>query len=328
MQKQKWNYEVSHIAKALSRKRLGGRAYISLCGAGETLICDEVIALTRLLLTEGHVVNITTNGMLDRQFDKLIKIPADLLKYLNVSFSFHYLELKKSSGLERFFENITKIRNAGASFVLQLNWYDGYMPYMEEIKEISYQRVGAYPQLALTRREVRKDRGILYEIYTNGSEEEYIRLARAFHSPLFEYTLKNFNVKRKEFCYAGLWSGVLDLQAGELSKCYGIKGEYIFDDLEKNIRFSPVGNNCKSNYCVNSSHFMALGVIPEIKDAAYGELRNRKEAAWYNKELEELLNDKLWNNNRELTQREKNIVNLVQLPYKVKDKLIKCRRDK
>ena len=29
-----------------------------------------------------------------------------------------------------------------------------------------------------------------------------------FHSPLFDFTYKNFNVKRKEFCYAG----VLDIQ--------------------------------------------------------------------------------------------------------------------
>lgn len=36
-------YTVSQIGKALSKERLGGVCYFSLCGAGETLMADQII---------------------------------------------------------------------------------------------------------------------------------------------------------------------------------------------------------------------------------------------------------------------------------------------
>ena len=34
---------------------------------------------------------------------------------------------------------------------------------------------------------------------------------KEFDSPLFEYKLSTFNVKRKEFCYAGAWMFTMNL---------------------------------------------------------------------------------------------------------------------
>lgn len=296
MKKADLKYSPEHIAKALRKERLGGVCWINICGAGETLIQDEVIDIIQLLLKEGHYLNITTNGTLDKQFDKLIEKCNGNLNHLHIAFSWHFIELKKKSLTDRFFNNIRKMKNAGASILLQINLCDDYMPYIDEIKETSVEKLGAYPQVALTRDESCKP----MKIYTSLSDEEYYNIGKSFDSPLFDFTFKNFNVKRKEFCYAGEWSGVLNLQTGWLSKCYANQeGQNIFDDIDKPIIFSAVGRNCQNNYCVNSSHFMSLGIIPEMEAPTYAQLRNRKEAHWYTPEMESFLNSKLNESNKE-----------------------------
>lgn len=296
MKKAELKYSPEHIAKALTKKRLGGKCWISICGAGETLIQDEVIDIVQLLLEEGHYLNITTNGTLDKQFDKLIEKCKDNLNHLHIAFSWHFTELKKRNLTDRFFNNIIKMKNVGASVLLQINLCDDYIPYIDEIKKTSMEKLGAYPQVALTRDESCNP----MKIYTSLSNEEYYEIGKTFDSPLFDFTFKNFNVKRKEYCYAGEWSGVLNLQTGWLSKCYANhEGQNIFDDINKPINLSAVGRNCQNNYCVNSSHFMSLGVIPEIETPTYAQLRNRTEAHWYTPEMESFLNSKLNESNKE-----------------------------
>ena len=136
-------------------------------------------------------------------------------------------------------------------------------------------------------------------IMTNMSNEEYYQVGHQFKSPLFDFTYNNFMVKRTEYCYAGEWSGVLDIKTGILKKCYAEPGGInIFDDIDVPIPFEAVGSKCRNMYCVNSSHFMSLGVIPSLKTPSYAELRNRKEAGWYTKEMEEFLSGKLSMNNK------------------------------
>ena len=321
-----WNYPVEHVAKALSKKRLSGMAYISICALGETLVDDNVIELTHLLLREGHAVNITTNGTLSKKFDKLLSFPEDQLKRLNISFSFHYLELKKKNLIDTFFDNIKKVKAAGCSFVLQLNLYDGYVPYLDEIKKLAMDNVGAYPQIALTRKQYDDNGKIGFKIYTDMDDDKYISIAREFNSPLFECTLENFNVRRSEFCYAGLWSGVLNLKTGGFSKCYEFEPVNIFDDIDKPIPFAPVGKYCKCSYCVNSSHFMSLGVIPESNTPTYEALRNRIEVPWYNDTMKELLSQKFADNLPLLTEREKKKANINEIVRQAKVLFFKALR--
>ena len=60
-------------------------------------------------------------------------------------------------------------------------------------------------------------------------------------------------------------------------KCYSeVENQNIFEDLSKPIEFKPIGYGCGCKYCINSSHFMSLGTIPDIKTPTYAELRNRK----------------------------------------------------
>ena len=295
MKKAELKYTPEQIAYALRKERVGGTCFISICGAGETLVQDEIVQIVYQLLKEGHYVNITTNGTLTNKFSDLIYTCGELIKHLHFSFSLHYLELKRLNLLDTFFDNFNNVRQAGASVLLQINLCDEYMPYIDEIKKISLDNAGAYPQVALTRDESTRP----MKIFTKMSDDEYFQKGSEFDSPLFEFTYNNFNVERKEFCYAGDWSGTLNLQTGWLTKCYANQeGQNIFEDPDKPINFEAVGKNCKNVYCVNSSHFMSLGIIPSIKTPSYANLRNREKANWYNKEMYDFLNSKLYLSNK------------------------------
>ena len=287
-------YSPQQIARALRPERLGGTCFFSICGAGETLAQKEVIPIAAELLKEGHFVNITTNGTLSRRFDELLEACGEHIGHLHLSFSMHYTELLRRGWVDLFFDNIRKMRDAGASILLQLNLCDEYVPYLEEIQRLSVEKVEAYPQVALTRDEQKKPFGI----FTKGTKEAYLANGEKFHSPLFDFTTKNFCVQRREFCYAGDWSGTLNLQTGILTKCYAnYEGVNIFENVDAPIPFAAVGRHCGSPYCVNSSHFMSLGVIPSVKTPTYAQLRNRPEARWYTPEMEAFLNGKLADGN-------------------------------
>lgn len=209
----------NEIRRALSKESLGGQFYISLCGAGETMLVKNLGEIVKNLLEEGHYVNVTTNGTITKAFDEFFRIiPEELLPHLNFSFSFHYLELLRLKQMDKFWDNISKVRTNGCSFVLQINLCDEYMPYWDEIKKLSIEKIGALPQVAATRKEHNLENDV--ELYTSLSREDYEKKGDEFQSPLFKFTMKNFMVKRKEFCYAGKWSFVLNLQTGIMRPCY------------------------------------------------------------------------------------------------------------
>lgn len=288
-------YPPEYVAKALSKKRLGGVCLFNICGSGETLAHPQIVDLVKCILEEGHYVSITTNGTLTNKFEKIVELCKPYLDHLHVAFSLHYVELLNRNWLDRFFNNVNLMKNAGASILVQINMCDEYMPHIEEIQRICLEKVGAYPQVALTRNEETEPMTIL----TNGTVENYIQQGRKFSSPLFEFTVKNFMQKRKEFCYAGDWSGVLNLLSGDLAKCYRFDTFYnVYENIDEPIPFGAIGKNCINPFCFNSSHFMSLGIIPEIKTPTYAFLRNRPEGKWYRSEMEEFLSGKLENNNK------------------------------
>ena len=307
-------YSPKHVGKALSIERLGGVSYISMTASGESLMPKEITAITHEILKQGHFVNITTNGIISKRFDEILDFNKELLSHLNFSFSFHYLELIRVNKLEVFFDNIKKVKSAGCSFVLQINLCDEYMPYWEDIKKISVKETGALPQVALTRDESNGT----YKILTQKTTEEYHKIGKEMNSPLFDFTCKNFIVKRKEFCYAGEWSAQLHLGTGEMTGCYGAGiHQNIFEDISKPIKFRPVGSNCPFTYCVNSSHFLSLGVIPDMPTPSYGGLRNRKEAGWYSDEMDRFLSERLYDNNTLYTKKQKRSINLAYRSAKI-----------
>lgn len=302
-EKAKFKYPIETIVKGLSQERLGGVSLINITGSGETLIPKELPEIVKGVLQEGHFVNITTNGTLSKQLDALLDATNGYHDHLHLSFSFHYVELLEKKLIDVFFENIKKAKSTGCSILLQINLSDEYVPHWEEIKELALKHVGAYPQVALTRDES----GGKYSIRTKLSIDDYKRIGDEMNSPLFAFTCKNFNVKRREYCYAGLWSAKLNLCTGEMSGCYG-DGliQDIFKDITKPIRWCPIGTHCSHKYCINSSHFLSQGVIPELLPLpSYGELRNRKEAGWYTPAAEQFLYGQMEKSNPLLTEKEK-----------------------
>lgn len=173
--------------------------------------------------------------------------------------------------------------------------------------------VGAPPQLVATRKEESLTKKI--ELMTQLSQNEYFELGDKFQSPLFNFTMSNFNVPQKKFCYAGDWSYTLNLKTGVLKRCYASTiHQNIFKDIKKPIYSMAVGNCCSSLYCLNSSWFLSLGTIPELETPSYVELRDRAEVGWYNEDMKEFLSGKLENNNQVYSKGKKfksNIVGVV-----------------
>ena len=317
----KFKYSPEHIGKALSKERLGGVSYISICGAGETLLPYESVEIIREILKQGHYVNVTTNGTITQRFEQICSFPKEFLERLHFSFSFHYLELLKKNYIDTFFNNIKNVREAGASYIVQINLADEYIPHLEEIKQICLENIGAYPQVAATRDE----KSNKFKLLTKYTREEYENYGKSFNSPLFDFTMKNFMVKRKEFCYAGDWSFILDLSTGVARRCYNDRySQNIFENINKPIEFKAIGNDCRSQFCVNSSHFMSLGIIPSIETLTYQKLRNREEADWTSEKMNTFLNSKLYESNKIYTSFKKLNANLnskKDLPIRVLKKI-------
>lgn len=70
--------------------------------------------------------------------------------------------------------------------------------------------------------------------------------------------------------------------------------------MKKPIKLYPVGKHCQSPFCMNSSHFMSFGVIPDFRDnPSYAALRNRKcvdGSEWYQPAFKAMASQKLCNN--------------------------------
>lgn len=285
-------YSAEQMQSALTKERLGGTCYFSFCGAGETLFHPELPSLVAALLKEGHYVNITTNGTFSKGIERLLALvrPEDCC-HLLLSFSLHWIELQKRGLTETFAANVKAVKQAGCSILVQFNLYDGYLPHLDEIREFCLTHFGALPQVAATR----KEEGTI-TLHTNMPVEEYLRIGRTFESPLFEFTMRNFNRPFHKFCYAGAWSFVMNMERGTIRPCYCNGAEVdIFADPESPVPIEPVGVFCHNAYCINSSHYLSLGNIPSMYGAVtYAGLRNREHAAWFTPELQAFLSQKLY----------------------------------
>ena len=277
------------IGRAFSPKRWNAnRLFVSFCGAGETLLCKELPDIVYHVLSQGNVVNITNNGTITSAINKLINFPSNLTSRLVFAFSLHYKELKQHNLLSVFAENVKKVAASPASFMVQLNLYDGYLEDLDEIKSYCLDNFKALPQLALTRYQKNGMR-----VFSVHDMDTYRQYGDDFESPMFKFACDNFLKKRKEFCYAGVKSYTLNLADGTLKRCYFDKMFFnIYDDLEAAIPESPVGHDCRDIYCINAIHFLALGVMPDVNCPSYAQLRNRESAGWYKKTILDALDGK------------------------------------
>ncbi|MGI5841387.1 MAG: radical SAM protein [Patescibacteria group bacterium] len=296
-----FEYEPKHIRKALSKRRLGGVCHFNVCGLGETLIPEIIVDITREILKEGHFVMIVTNGTLTERFHQFTKFPVELKHRLGFKFSFHYLELVKRGMLDKFFDNIDLVKKAGMSFSVEITPSDELEPYIKEIKGICRKRVGALPHLTIPR-DMKVSEIILLSKH---SMDKFMKKWEGFDSEMLRFKLTTWGVKRREYCYAGVWSGLLNIGNGVLTACYCSKiTQNIFRDLSKPIKFVAIGKGCKMPHCYNSHAFLTLGNIPEIK-GVYANIRNRKNeidgSEWLRPEMKEFLSHRLENYNKKFT---------------------------
>lgn len=293
----KFKHSSTFIRRALSIERLGGICLINMCSAGETLLSSELIDIVRDLLEEGHYVMIVTNGVLTERLKKYAKLESSLLKHLLFKFSFHYIQLKKNNLIEKFFSNFKMMREAGCSCNIELVPHDELIPYIDEVKQICIERAGALCHLTLSRDITKPEIAHLSKYSFN----EYKTIWSVFNSKMFEFKTTIFYKKRKEFCYAGDWTGLLNLNTGDLLQCYGAKSlGNIYTNINDPIHFSPVGYNCKMPHCFNSHVFLTLGTIPELDTPTFDEMRDRMDpinGSWLKPEMKSFMSQRLKDNN-------------------------------
>lgn len=291
-------YSAQYIRKALSKERLDGICLFNICGMGETLIPIETIEITKELLKEGHYVTIVTNGTLTKRFEEFLDLTKDEVSRLMFKFSLHWLELRRTKKIDIFTSNVKMMKKLGASITIELTANDETEPYISEIIEYTEKEFGARCHISIPRDESSTE----FLLQSKHSLEEFYNIWKGFNSELLDFKYKIWGNKRKEYCYAGEWSGLLNIQNGEWRLCYHSHfSENIFKDISKPIPFIPIGKNCNIPHCFNGHSWLTLGDIPAIDSHTYADVRDRKclnDENWLNNTFKDFINQRLDKNNK------------------------------
>ena len=293
-------YTPSQVARALSKKRLGGSCFFNFCAEGETLLTKNIDQYVLELVKEGHYVEIVTNLTVSNVLERILEWDKDLLSRIEFKCSFHYLELKKKGKLELFAENVHKIWSAGASANIEITPTDELIPYIDEVKEFSMNYFGALPHLSIAR----NDRTKNIDYLTNLSLKEYDSIWSQFGSDFWAFKKTIFGIKQKRFCYAGKWSAYIDLSTGFASACYGYRSlGNVFETPELPFPEKPICK-CPIKHCYNGHALLTMGVIPHHNDIHYGDIRDRRTqdgGNWLQPNLKKFFNEKVEDSNQLLT---------------------------
>lgn len=322
-----FKYTPEEIKRAFTKERLGGTCLINLCGGGETLLPEVMLQYIKVLLENGHYIMVVTNATLTSRFEEISKWPKELLERLIFKFSYHYLEFKQKGMLERFFSNVKLMRDRGASFTVEVTPCDELMPYVDECIDYCMKEIGAKPHCTIARDESRPD---VLPILTKLPKDKYYQFwSSKFESSLFEFKWKIFEVPRKEFCYAGNWSGFFFLGSGLMTQC---NVSQISQDIVKNpdepIKFPTIGI-CQERHCYNGHSWLALGDIPDMETPTYAELRNRICAdgtEWLQPKFKAFFSQKLKDENEQFNAIKKLCVTARSRWYTLRVKIGKIRR--
>ena len=290
------NYTPSQVGYALRKERLGGAAYINMCGDGETLLLRDLPAYLFNFLTEGHYVEVVTNLTITPVLEEILRFPKELLEHLEFKCSFHYSELKSKNKLEVFAENVRKIWRSGASACVELTPSDELIPQIDEIMEFSLRNFGAFPHVTIARDDRTKEIGYLTAL----SPEEFYKHWQRFNSSFLNFKKSIFGRRQTRFCYAGAWSYYIDLCTGEARQCYcGKHLGNLFADPDSPLPERPVGK-CPLPHCYNGHMLLTLGLIPANNYPGYGDLRDRTTLNgqhWLNPKFKQFINTELQQSN-------------------------------
>jgi len=307
----KFTYDINLLRKAMSYERLGGACLINIVGDGETVIPEEILQITRILLESGHYVFITTNGTQTLRQKQFAEFPPELKRRLGFKFSYHYKELVRTGLLDTYYANLNMMRKCGCSVNIELVPGDDLIELIDDIKESIYNAVGSLCHVTLPRVGASSDKGLLSDF----SLDDFVDKWSSFGSAQLQYKKTIQGVKVKEFCYAGAWSYILDLSNGNIKQCH--KSNYnsnIFKNMEKPLPKFAIGNNCREAYCWCGHIYLPLGVVPELNAPTYDAMRNKvcnDGSEWLWPEMKQFMHQKLYDNNRKYSKLEKLMCNVL-----------------
>lgn len=316
---------MQNIKDAFSKDRLGGPCMVNMCATGETLLYEEVVQILRDILSNDHYVMLVSNGTMTNRLKACCEFPEKYRNHLFFKLSFHYLELKRLNMLETFFNNIKMLKQNNISFTVELTPDDSYVPYIEEIKDICMKNLGALCHITVCRDELKPG----YPLMTSMNRDDFKKTWSQFDSDLFRYKYDIFEKKRCEFCYAGLWSIVVDLKSGNYQQCYKGKKLGNIYDLTKPLSFCAIGNHCREGHCFNGHAFLGFGLIPGLDTTDFADMRDRKlpdGTQWLSDEMEYMMRHKLSESNHLLTNKEKFKSNVRSISIKQTIKKIMRKR--
>lgn len=312
-------FSPEYVAKALSKERLGGRAYINFCAEGETLLTKNIDKYIYELVKEGHYIEIVTNATITSVIDKILGWDKDLLKRITFKCSFHYLELLKKNLLDVYADNILKIWKAGCSANIEITPTDELIPHIDNIKNFSMDKFGALPHLSIAR----NDKTDNIDYLTNLSMDEYDKVWGQFESDFWMFKKSIFKQKRHEFCYAGDWLLQVDFETGNTNQCYRSRfTQNIFENINKPIEFRAIGK-CLEPHCYNGHAMLTLGCIPNFTEVKYGDIRNRIKSdgsEWLQPELKQFFNSRLYENNDEYNRIKRYRINSINMIKNISEK--------
>lgn len=304
--KPEYDYPLETMIDAFSPKRLKGLAEITVISGGETLLDNTIVPFIHGLLLQGHVVTVVTNLTLNERIDELLDLPEENLRRLIVKGSLHWLELKRLNKIDDYFNNMNKVLSKGASSYPFIVVSDDYMPYLDEIKQVCKEKIGAMPHCTPSMIYEEKDdlkRGGKLQTSPECTSDFVEYIDKQFNSKIFETSVKMLDINVKDiFCYAGEWSFCVDLKSGGMVKCHGCKPEINFyKNLKKMPKLLPIGNNCQIANCALQYNFVTEGIIPEIEGlTTYGQALGRPELI--NEEVRNLLDFKFTDFNKQYSK--------------------------
>ncbi len=286
-----------YIRWCLSQNRLGGECLLVLCGAGETLLGDRIIDVCLELLNEGHYLHIVTNGTLTDKIRELVEKAGDAAERIIFKLSFHYNELKRRGLLDTFSANVHYLLLSKASFTVELTADDKLISQVEEIKQYSLSKFGAYPHITIAR----DDTSDAIPLLTKLSMQEYYKVWSQFESHLFEIKWKFYNIPIHN-CDAGKNSLYIDINTGDVMKCLHCSSiDNIYDRNSEILEYERVGDDCVLPYCYNNHAYLSLGVCEDIDTYSFAEVRDRVTIDgkhWVKKPIYDFINQKLFANNK------------------------------
>lgn len=294
----KLDKSIECIKKAFSPERFGGVCLINLCAGGETLLSEDVLLLVKTLIEEGHYISLVTNGTISKRFKEIAQWPKEINSHLFIKFSFHYLEFKRLNIMDKYFDNVKLMKKSGVSFTVEVTPSDELIPYIDEIKKVCYDNLGALCHITIARDD--RTNGINH--LSNLSFDKYIKTWGCFNSKMFDFKSSIFYKKRTEFCYAGDWSIYVNINTGQIRQCYCGKIIGNIYDFSKPISFEAIGCKCSLAHCYNGHSYLTLGDIPEINSTTYADTRNRvcdDGSEWLQPEMKYIMQSRLQESNKQ-----------------------------